>query len=286
MGAAFGRTLVRMVPKLKRVIRANLKACFPNLKPSERLEAEKQASSELGISIFETFWLWFNRLDRTVSGRFELEGGEHIQKAMAEGRGIIFLACHHGAVDVNGALLGLMDKQGRTLVGTFRQTDSVINALLYKLRAPFTDKMIPATDQRGMVRTLRGGDWIWYAPDIEVKNKASAFIDFMGVKASTTLAVSRLAKATNCVVIPFAHYRCSDVLDYRVSVHPPLENFPTDDLESDARVMNAAIEKIIAPHPYRYWWAIKRFKHRPEGQKHSETGRVERNALCDFDSMV
>lgn len=267
MGAAFGRGMVTLVPKLRHVIRSNLIVCFPDLTPTERFEAEKQASSELGISIFETFWLWFNKTDSTVKGHYDLSGYGHIDRAMADGKGIIFLACHHGAVDVNGALLAQLEHKGRTRIGTFRKTDAVVNALLHKFRSPFSDRMMSATDQRGMVRVLRKGGWVWYAPDIEVKNKASAFIDFMGVRASTTLAVSRLAKATNSVVIPFAHYRISNGLDYQVVVHPALDNFPSDNLEQDARAMNAAIEKIIKPYPYRYWWAIKRFKHRPEGEE-------------------
>lgn len=267
IGRVLGCALVFISKKLRHVIRSNIEACFPNLSDDELTAAVKLSQQELGVSIIETFWAWFNNTERTLRGHFELEGYEYVEQALAEGRGVIVLACHHGAVDINGALLSKVDRKDKELIGTFRQTDEVINRLLHKWRSPFSDRMISATDQRGMVRALRKGSLVWYAPDIEVKNKASAFIEFMGVKASTTLAVSRLAKATNAVVIPFGHYRLADSLEYKAVFYPPLNTIPSDDIEEDARSVNAAIEKIIEPYPFRYWWAIKRFKHRPEGDK-------------------
>lgn len=266
LGGLLGRSLVRCSSKLRHVVASNIRACFPNKPEAYYLAAISESAEELGVSIMETFWAWFRDTDKTMRGRFELEGYEHIEQAIEQGRGIIVLACHHGAVDVNGALLSKVDRGDRELIGTFRQTDAVINHLLHAFRSPFSDRMISAGDQRGMVRALRKKSLVWYAPDIEVKNKASAFIDFMGVKASTTLAVSRLAKATNAVIIPYGHYRLNDRLEYKAVFYPPLNSVPSDDLEADAREVNAAIERIIAPHPFRYWWAIKRFKNRPEGE--------------------
>ena len=266
IGRRLGCFLSFISKKLRGVIEANLRACYPHLEDAQLAKAKTETAAELGVSIIETFWAWFNDTEKTLVGHFKLEGYEYVERAISEGRGIIILACHHGAVDINGALLSKVDRKDRELIGTFRQTDEVINRLLHKWRSPFSDRMISATDQRGMVRALRKGSLVWYAPDIEVKNKASAFIDFMGVKASTTLAVSRLAKATNAVVIPFGHYRLNDALDYKAIFYPPLQDIPSEDIEVDARRVNRAIEVIIEPNPYRYWWAIKRFKHRPEGE--------------------
>lgn len=266
VGRGIGRLIVRLVPKLQRVINANLRACFTELDEVDLLIARKETAEEQGVSIIETFWVWFNDTNRILPGHFEIEGYEHLESALSEGRGIIVLACHHGAVDVNGALLSKVDRRGKELVGTYRETDEIINQLLRRWRCRFIDRMISAGDQRGMVRALRKGNLVWYAPDIEVKNKASAFVNFMGVKASTTLAVSRLAKAANAVVIPFGHYRMNDQLHYKARFYPPIDGFPSDDLEADARKVNEAIEAIIEPQPFRYWWAIKRFKHRPEGE--------------------
>lgn len=265
LGRWLGRALVCCSTKLKHVIASNIRACFPDKSDQQYGGCEREAAEELGISLMETFWAWFQNTEKTLQGRFQLEGYEHVQNAMAQGKGIIVLACHHGAVDINGALLSKVDRGDRLLIGTYRQTDAVINRLLRAFRAPFSDKMISAGDQRSMVRALRKQSLVWYAPDIEVKNKASAFVDFMGVQASTTLAVSRLAKATGAVVIPFGHYRLNDDLEYKAVFYPPLSEIPSTDLELDARRVNCAIEQIIEPHPLRYWWAIKRFKNRPQG---------------------
>ncbi len=119
----------------------------------------------------------------------------------------------------------------------------------------------------GITRALKKKGVVWYAPDIEVKNKNSVFAEFKGVQASTTLAISRIARATNALVVPYAHYRNDDDRTYRLRIFPALDNFPSDEPIADTRALNRAIEAIIEPHPERYWWSIKRFKNRPEGEK-------------------
>ncbi len=67
-------------------------------------------------------------------------------------------------------------------------------------------------------------------------------------------------------MIPFVHYRLNEGLEYEARFLPALETVPSGDPEADTRAINEAIEQMIAPHPLRYWWAIKRFKHRPPGE--------------------
>ena len=53
---------------------------------------------------------------------------------------------------------------------------------------------------------------------------------------------------------------------YEVVVHPPWEDYPTDDVEADVRRMNAFIEERVREMPEQYFWAHKRFKTRPPGE--------------------
>lgn len=264
IGRGLGRVLYR-IRKVRHVNRCNLRHCYPDLDEAALEKATYESCVELGMSLMETFLVWFRGGDRFIDGRYVIKGGEHLDAAFAEGRGVIALACHHGAVDVNAALLHRYPRGDHKLVATYKATDSIVNAVLAKVRAPYTDKMLSATNLSGVVRTLRRGDIIWYAPDIEVKNKNSVFADFMGQKASTTTAIARLARATNAVVIPCAHYRVDDRFNYVFEFLPPLQHFPTEDAAADTRAVNAAIERIIERYPYRYWWVIKRFKKQPKG---------------------
>ena len=243
-----------------------MKACFPQLDPAQRKTFADKSSEELGISLAETFLVWFRDHRRFLEDRLSVEGQEHLDWALDQERGIILISCHFGCVDINGALLSMMPRRDRLLFGTYRKTDEIINRFLWQFRGKYIDVMISASDQRGIVRALKKNNLVWYAPDIEVKNRSSAFVDFMGVKASTTLAISRLAKVTKAIVIPVAHYRQNDKPEYTFKFFEPLKDFPTADPEADTLKVNQAIEKMIEPYPERYWWAIKRFKNRPEGE--------------------
>ena len=225
----------------------------------------RRATAELGISIFETFMVWFRDIDRQLAGRLKFEGLEHLQRALDDDRPIIVLSSHLGSVDLNGAIFSRLERRGRPFIATYRKTDSVVNAILHRVRGRFCDDMIPVSDQRDVVLALKNKALVWYAPDIESCARNTAFVKFMGVDASTTMTTARLAKICNAIVLPFAHYRNADGC-YTAKVFQPLENFPSGDLAADTRRVNAAIEAMIQPQPESYWWAIKRYKNRPQGQ--------------------
>ncbi|MFL0811468.1 MAG: lysophospholipid acyltransferase family protein [Agarilytica sp.] len=260
LGKRFGLALGVVARKVKRVVRVNIELCYPALEQSQQRELIQNTMRELGVSIYETFIVWFRDHRKFLRGRYHVEGEEYLQDAVGQDRGIILLSSHYGSVDLNGALLAELDRGQRNFVGTFRQTDAFVNTFLNYSRGKFCSAMYAASDQRNIVRTLKDKHVLWYAPDIEVRNKNSAFVDFMGVPASTTLAISKLARLTNAIVLPVAHYRENDKPEYHVKIFPPLAPFPTEDAVADTRKVNEAIEKILAPHPERYWWAIKRFK--------------------------
>jgi len=48
--------------------------------------------------------------------------------------------------------------------------------------------------------------------------------------------------------------------------YPAWESFPSEDVESDTRRMNAFIEERVREMPEQYFWLHKRFKSRPPGE--------------------
>lgn len=267
VGKVYGKFITKVSKKARKVIATNIRLCFPQLSEWEQQSLIDQSAEQLGISIAETFLVWFRNNKKFIKDRVTVDGVEHFNEAIQSGRPIILLACHYGCVDLNGVLLSSLDRGEKKFVGTFRQTDAFVNRFLTSVRSQYCDLLLPSIDQRNIVKNLKNKNIILYAPDIEVKNKAAEFVDFMGVKASTTVAISRLAKITDAVVLPVAHYREDESPAYRLKVFPALEQFPSADLIRDTRRINAAFEQIIAPDPSSYWWVIKRFKRRPDGEK-------------------
>ena len=57
--------------------------------------------------------------------------------------------------------------------------------------------------------------------------------------------------------------RLADGSGYRLTIHPPLEDFPGASEEDDCLRINQWIEQVISECPEQYLWAHRRFKTRP-----------------------
>ncbi|MCY1352817.1 Lipid A biosynthesis palmitoleoyltransferase [compost metagenome] len=67
-------------------------------------------------------------------------------------------------------------------------------------------------------------------------------------------------------MLPFTQTRLADGSGYRLTVHPPLGDFPGESEEADCLRINQWVESVIRECPEQYLWAHRRFKTRPEGE--------------------
>ncbi|WP_158224723.1 lysophospholipid acyltransferase family protein [Agaribacterium haliotis] len=253
--------------KTRRTTEVNLRLAMKGRSDEFYRRAVKQSCLELGISIMETFFLWFNDPDKFVDGRFEIEGQEHWDRALAGDKGVLVILIHIGSIDTKGILMKKLGSGGREVIATYRDSDPVVNRFLELKRTRLCDRIVSSTDQRAVMSTLRKKGMVWYPADIEVKGPGSVFVNFMDEPAATTTIISRLAKAGKAAVVPFVYYRDPDTLAFRGKVFPALDNFPTKDVEADTARVNEVIAKMLEPQPFRYWWCIKRYKHQPDGSR-------------------
>ncbi len=126
--------------------------------------------------------------------------------------------------------------------------------------------MISKRDLRGMVRFLRSGGYLWYAPDQDFGPRQSVFAPFFGIQTATLLATQRLPVMTGCLVMTMFPHFDRETGRYRVEVSPPIEGFPSGDAEADLARINAILESQVRRAPEQYWWIHRRFKTRPPGE--------------------
>jgi KDO2-lipid IV(A) lauroyltransferase len=101
---------------------------------------------------------------------------------------------------------------------------------------------------------------VWYAPDQRFTDKASELVPFFGIPAPSNVATTRLAKISGATVLPYFPERRADNRGYIVRVHPPFENFPSNDAVADTQRFHELIEANVRRNPDQYLWAYKRFK--------------------------
>ena len=117
-----------------------------------------------------------------------------------------------------------------------------------------------------MVKALKRGESFYYLPDMDLGARDSVFVPFCGVPAATITGLSRIARLGGAVVVPCVTRQLPGAAGYVVRFYPAWRDFPSGDLEADARQMNAFIEERVREMPEQYYWLHKRFKTRPAGE--------------------
>ncbi|QXH52853.1 lipid A biosynthesis lauroyl acyltransferase [Pseudomonas fakonensis] len=264
LGRALGAVMYRVAGERRRIAARNLELCFPELSSDERQRLLKENFASTGIAFFEMAMSWWwpkARLARLA----HIEGIEHLQAAQREGEGAILMAVHFTTLEIGAALLG----QAHTIDGMYREHGNAVFDFIQRRgreRHNPDSLAVERDDVRGMLKLLRKGRAIWYAPDQDYGTKQSIFVPLFGIPAATVTATSKFARLGKARVIPFTQKRLDDGSGYRLVVHPPLEGFPGETEEADCLRINQWVEGVLRECPEQYLWAHRRFKSRPEGE--------------------
>ncbi len=264
LGRGLGALMLLGARSRRQIAARNLELCFPELPAAtrERLLRENFASS--GIAFFEMAMSWWwprARLARLA----HVEGLEHLQAAQREGQGVILMSLHFTTLEIGAALLG----QRHTIDGMYREHKNPLFDYIQRRgreRHNPDASAIEREDVRAMLKVLRAGRAIWYAPDQDYGRKQSIFVPLFGVPAATVTATSKFARLGKARVVPFTQQRLADGSGYRLVVHPPLTEFPGESEAADCLRINQWVEQAVRACPEQYLWAHRRFKTRPEGE--------------------
>lgn len=259
LGKGIG-TLFRWVAKSRRhVVAVNLKLAFPELDDQARQKLLKAHFCSLGIGLMETGNCWWGKTKR-LRKQVEVKGLENLDAAEADGKGVLLLSGHFTNLEIGGRFMIMF----RDMSAVYRPHEHpVLGWAMQKNRERHAAKAIQRDDVRGIIRTLKDGGRVWYAPDQARKFKGQwAIVPFMGEPAVTNIATTKIAKMTGAAVVPFFCHRKADNSGYVLELLPALDNFPSDDAEHDALRINQTLEAKIREVPEQYWWVHRKYKGR------------------------
>ncbi|MDH5591293.1 MAG: LpxL/LpxP family Kdo(2)-lipid IV(A) lauroyl/palmitoleoyl acyltransferase [Gammaproteobacteria bacterium] len=245
----------------KKIARRNLELCFPELSDQQRQDLLKDNFRTMGMMLIETALSWWAS-DASLQKRVRYEGLEHLDTALAKGKGVILLTGHFTSMELGGRLIMLKTP----CYVMFRELNNpLFNAVMMQSRTHHSEGIVLRDDPRSMVRALRKNKVVWYAPDQDFGPKMSLFARFFGVQAATVPATARIVKMSGAAVIPFVPRREKDG-SYTLSLGEPLRDYPTGDDLADAQRINDLIEQEVRKSPAQYLWVHRRFKTQPEGK--------------------
>lgn len=189
---------------------------------------------------------------------FDEAGFKEIRPLINDGRSLIMLSAHYGAIDMAGRILQahgwkvalLADQVGSNRLFQF----------IRSVREKSGAEMLPHEEGVGMLRrlilTLRAGRTVGVLADrnISVEGNSGVRVLFFGEDTIMSSAVARLALRSKALIIPCFCYR--EGRKYIVQIEPPITPTVTDhpqlDIETLTRKVAAVYEKYIGRHPEQW----------------------------------
>ena len=262
LGRALGVLTARLPGERRRVAERNIQLCFPDLDANRRAQLLHASLRDLGMLLVEFALAWFGSARALARVPCAIEGLEHLQHSRAQGRGVLLVGAHFSHLELCARLVS----QRIRIAGMYRvMDDAVFERAVLRARLRYAQAMFAKEDLRRVVKYMKSGGTIWYAPDQDMRGKDAVFVPFFGVPAATITATHHLARLSGAAVIPFFHRRDADGRGYSIRLEAPLENFPSADVAADTARVNAIVERMVCEAPAQYLWIHKRFKTRPEG---------------------
>lgn len=261
LGAVLGWLAGRLLRSRRHIVRVNLQLCFPQQSPREIEAACDAHFRDLGAGVFESAAAWFAP-DWRLRRWGQVEGLEHLDAAQADGSGVLLLTGHFTTLEIGARFVCLAQRPFHAMYRPY--SNAVLDYFMHHWREGRSGlPALPRDDLRQLVKALRQGHAIWYAPDQTLDPRISVYAPFFGVPVGTITATSRLAQMGRAKVVPYFPERRGG--RYIVRFHPALENFPSGDELADAARINQVIEQGILAAPSQYFWVHRRFKRVPPG---------------------
>jgi len=261
IGRGIGRLAHASGGSRRAIVRRNIELCFPELSPGERDAMARDHFRALGMSLVEMgLGRWAS--DRHLANITRLTGVEHLNNALSDGNGVILLTAHFSTLELSGRVLALNTPP---FDAVYRKNRSdFITEILRTGRERSAETTIEKRNIKSMVRSLRAGRAVWYAPDQSYNRKGAEVIRFFGVPCMHATATSTLARLGKAKVVPYFPRRLPDG-SYEITVLPPLQDFPGDDPVADTNRYIEVLEEHVRRCPEQYFWVHRKFKDLPDG---------------------
>ncbi|CUX96842.1 Kdo(2)-lipid IV(A) acyltransferase [Candidatus Doolittlea endobia] len=263
LGTRLGRLAMRFMRYREAIARRNLQLCFPDMPIMEREVLLRKNFESVGMGLIETGIAWFWP-DWRIKRRISVIGLEHIADARTENKGVLLIGMHFLTLELGARIFGMYNPG----IGVYRPNNNpVLDWLQTWGRMRSNKSMLDRSDIKGIIRALKNGDIVWYAPDHDYGPKSSVFAPLFAVpKAATTAGTYLLVKTAKPAVIPFIPRRLPQEGRYELLILPDERDMPLDSNIAAANYMNKVVEKAILRAPDQYMWLHRRFKTRPPGE--------------------
>jgi KDO2-lipid IV(A) lauroyltransferase len=266
LGRGLGLLAYGLDARHRRLAKDNLRTAFGrDLAVPERDRIARTSFRHFGAILFDILKLAELGPDE-VAKRISVEGAEHLEAALGEGKGVLLFTAHFGNWEVGAASIS---RRGRLKVVARALDNALLEKELAALRAALGAEVIYKTwASRPILQALRRNEMVAILIDQNVLRSQAVFVDFFGKAAATTPALAALHLRTRAPLLPV--FCASDPpRGYRLKIHPPVRVRSEGDFDRDVlkitQLCTKIIEAEISERPAQWLWFHNRWKSRPAG---------------------
>lgn len=190
-------------------------------------------------------------------------GAEHVQRALDQGKGVLFLTPHSGSFEVAGqAYAREFGIKGHPITVLFRPSrKKSISDIVASSRDRPGMKMAPATlaGVKQLIKALRAGECVGILPDQVPPLGQGVWAPLFGRDAYTMTLAARMAAQTGAPTVwvwgerlPWGRGFCIHAVP-----GPDLQGL---ELEQACTAMNASLEQVLRDCAGQYLWGYNRYK--------------------------
>lgn len=168
-----------------------------------------------------------------VIASMNLIGVEHLQEALARGKGVVLASAHFGTIEVGG--LRLADfTDFHAVYDTFRP--AYLDHLIQRKRREKGINLVPANNVREMLRVLKSGGTLCVLFDRPLELARGVRVRFFGHQTAVPAGPAVLALKTGATIVPVYMFRQPD-RSFESLIFPPIEPVNTGDRERDIQTI-------------------------------------------------
>jgi Kdo2-lipid IVA lauroyltransferase/acyltransferase len=253
LGTVFGWLAYVFASKHKRILNKNI-ALYIGTQDKKLLL--NQNIAETGKAFFETFPIWLRSHVAVLGLVKNCTGWQHVETALAAGKGIIFLTPHLGCFEITSLYYGAHHPMA-VLYRPPRQRWLLPLIESGRQRGNITLAPANGAGVKQLLQALKRGEAIGMLPDQAPFEGEGEWAPFFCKPAYTMTLAGKLAQKTGAQVLMAFGERLLHGGGYHIHITP----IDAGGIATPA-LMNAAIERTIQQCPAQYLWSYDRYKAR------------------------
>jgi KDO2-lipid IV(A) lauroyltransferase len=247
----------------RRLVRRNLRLVYGDTLSVEQRRAIVRGVFEHSARGFgELFWLPQEH-GMTVADWCEVRGIEHLDAALAKGKGVLLATAHLGSWTLlprylreRGEATGSLLRLPSNPVAHAAEADAVTRMGLTYFNTPLSREHAHAC-----LKLLRGNGILFIVAD---RRSADVKVDFLGQPAWCATGTASLHLRTGAAIVPAYSVRAGS--GHRLVFEPALDAASTGDRKADERAITAELHDIfgrwVRQYPEQWMWNHNRWRPR------------------------